>query len=808
MKWFFISPFSINVLSVAILLIFMIFFLLRIEKKSKATLYLVVSLIGVVFVFISFFVIFSTLNPLHATSAWWILHLMVFASIAMVQFAYHFPENLYPRESRIVMAICLLAAFVVYPYYINKTLVMEPEFIFEAYSYTFLETPEIGFVIGAEILWILVVFFRKAVFYSEYEYMGFMRRWSGKKDRPLTPNGIAHLLAKFPIACIMIFKARERHAVAIRHLFLIFISPIVLIIAVIMAYQGILSWEIFAHILGTGFMIIVFIFIVVYINNSSEPSTFMVKLVGISLGALLMAIGLGANIAMLIKDDAYEKWRLIETGQCKRAVTQDDLSTLPEDVVYILARPVNEKTRLKHYEKIFTRDPNFVAPRVVDDNLSQARSSENQKVSTKISEIKRNYRKIDALNAKAYYIYYNFSSDGSVYEVGFDYIDYRKGIHETGLKLIYIIIGAALFVSVVFPYFFKESLVKPLSALLNGVKKVNEGDLEVVVPVKVEDEIGYLSNSFNSMVQSIQDARKKLKSALDHQVKLTESYSYFVPKEFLQFLEKESVIDIKLGDNVQKEMSILFSDIRSFTRLSEKMSPQENFNFINNCLSRLGPVVRDNNGFIDKYIGDAVMALFPYRTEDAVKAAVDMQKVVGTYNQHRDKAGYEPIKIGIGVNTGIMMLGTIGEEKRMEGTVISDAVNLASRLEGLTKMYGASVLVSSKTMEGVENRSDFHYRFLDRVQVKGKKKWVEIYEIFDSDTPDLVEMKLKTKQDFENGIMLYQDRKFDEALDCFKKVLEINRLDKAAELYVKWCERIQRYGLPEGWEGITAMDQK
>ena len=182
MKWFFISPFSINVLSVAILLIFMLFFLLRIEERSKATLLLVVFLIGVVFVFVSFFVIFSTLNPLYATAAWWILHLMVFASIAMVQFAYHFPENIHPRESRIVMIICILAACVVYPYYINKTLGMAPEFIFEAYSYTFLETPEIGIVIGAEILWILIVFFRKAVFYSEYKYMGFMSRRSGNKE--------------------------------------------------------------------------------------------------------------------------------------------------------------------------------------------------------------------------------------------------------------------------------------------------------------------------------------------------------------------------------------------------------------------------------------------------------------------------------------------------------------------------------------------------------------------------------------------------------------------------------------------------
>jgi len=796
MKWFLISPFSINVLNVAILLIFMIFFLLRIERKSKATLLLIVFLIGVVFVFISFFVIFSALSPLYATTAWWIMHIMVFASIAMVQFAYHFPKNIHPRESKIVLVLCTISSCVAYPYYINKTLIMEPVFIFEAYSYVFLQTPEIGIVIGAEILWMLAIFFRKAAVFSEYPYTGFMRRWSGKPERLLSLNGIAHVFFRFPIACIRILKAKEKHAVAIRHLILIFISPVLLISAIVMAYQGLLSWAIVAHILGTGFMVVVFIFIIVYINNSSEPSTFMVKLVGISLGALLVALGLGASIAMMIKDDAYEKKHLIEVRECMRAVSQKDLSGLPEDIAYLLVRHTGQGPYSISFEKIFARDPEFTAPKIVEHRPG------------KLNERNRQYRKIEALNAKAYYIHYDFSVDGKIYEVGFDYIEYRKGIHETGLELVYIILGSVLFVLVVFPYFFQESLVKPLSVLLDGVKKVNEGNLEVVVSIKVEDEIGYLSNSFNSMVRSIQDARMKLKGALDHQVQLTESYSCFVPKEFLQFLEKESIIDIKLGDNIQKEMTILFSDIRSFTRLSEKMTPQENFNFINNCLSRIGPVVRNNNGFIDKYIGDAVMALFPHKIEDAIKAAVGMQRVVEIYNKHREKSGYEPIKIGIGINTGIMMLGTIGEEKRMEGTVISDAVNLASRLEGLTKIYGASIIVSNKTLEGLESRSDFNHRFLDRVQVKGKKKWVEIYEIFDSDGTDLVEMKLKTKQDFEHGIMLYQEQKFDEALDYFKQILKQNKRDKAAELYVKWCENSQKYGLPEGWEGVSAKDQQ
>ncbi|HYO06762.1 MAG TPA: adenylate/guanylate cyclase domain-containing protein, partial [Phototrophicaceae bacterium] len=164
--------------------------------------------------------------------------------------------------------------------------------------------------------------------------------------------------------------------------------------------------------------------------------------------------------------------------------------------------------------------------------------------------------------------------------------------------------------------------------------------------------------------------------------KIAAASARFVPREFLRFLKIESIVDARLGDSVQAEMTIMFADIRSFTSLSESMSPQQNFDFINSYLSRVGPVIRQYNGFIDKYIGDGIMALFPNRAEDAVQAAVEMQHQVKIYNLHRQNSGYQPIALGIGLHTGTLMLGTIGEAERMESTVISDAVNLASRVEG------------------------------------------------------------------------------------------------------------------------------
>jgi len=158
---------------------------------------------------------------------------------------------------------------------------------------------------------------------------------------------------------------------------------------------------------------------------------------------------------------------------------------------------------------------------------------------------------------------------------------------------------------------------------------------------------------------------------------LTHSYGRFVPHEFLDLLDKESILKVELGDQVQKEMTILFSDIRSFTTLSEGMTPKENFQFINNYLSQMGPLVRTHHGFIDKYIGDTVMALFDKSADDAVQASIAMLRLLEDYNNAQLKEGKASIKIGIGINTGMLMLGTVGEEDRMEGTVISDSVNIA-----------------------------------------------------------------------------------------------------------------------------------
>ncbi|MCU0545047.1 MAG: PAS domain S-box protein [Oscillatoriaceae cyanobacterium Prado104] len=290
--------------------------------------------------------------------------------------------------------------------------------------------------------------------------------------------------------------------------------------------------------------------------------------------------------------------------------------------------------------------------------------------------------------------------------------------------------------------------------------------------------------------------------------RLNQAFSRFVPRQFLQILDKKSIVDVQLGDQVQQEMSILFSDIRNFTALSETMTPTDNFKFINSFLSRMEPAIIENQGFIDKYIGDGIMALFGGRgsnldganlpldfvtrgsADDAVKAGIAMQKNLIEYNQHRFNSGYPPIKIGIGINTGTLMLGTVGGQNRMDGTVISDAVNLASRVEALTKYYGVSMLITHATFVDL-NEPVFAMRPIDRVQVKGKSTFVMVYEVFEADLPEVRDRKLATASIFLTALHQYMSGKFGEAAQLFAECLQSNPLDSVAQIYLQRCENQQ-----------------
>jgi signal transduction histidine kinase/class 3 adenylate cyclase/ActR/RegA family two-component response regulator len=286
------------------------------------------------------------------------------------------------------------------------------------------------------------------------------------------------------------------------------------------------------------------------------------------------------------------------------------------------------------------------------------------------------------------------------------------------------------------------------------------------------------------------------------------SYTRFVPFEFLNLLEKDSILDVRFGDQVQKVMTVMFADIRSFTELSELMTPEENFAFINSYLERVGPAIRACDGFVDKYIGDGIMALFPHKAEDAIAASIDMQKRISEYNEYRRDKQLVPIQVGIGMHTGSLILGTIGERERMDETVISDAVNLASRIEGLTKLYETPILVSEETLGYMENREQYVSRHLGKVQVKGKLEAVSVLEVMDGTLDSVMERKIETKEEFERGLEMYFSRDFAEASVCFNNLLKKNPDDKAAQIYRERSAQFIVKPPPAEWDGVEIVGHK
>lgn len=364
-----------------------------------------------------------------------------------------------------------------------------------------------------------------------------------------------------------------------------------------------------------------------------------------------------------------------------------------------------------------------------------------------------------------------------------------------------LIIAIALVTATLLSIFVGFQLTKGIRLLDSVVRRFALKEFDVRAPVVSKDEVGNLSKSFNNMAQTIDSYAKRLEALLT-------AYGRFVPHSFLGFLNKESVVDLRLGDHVQQEMTVLFSDIRSFTTLSESMTPKENFAFINAFLRRVGPIIRDHGGVIDKYIGDAVMALFAHSPADAVTAAIAMQRKVTEYNQERISFGRDPIAIGVGLHTGSLILGTVGEAERMNSTVISDAVNLASRLEGITKHYGVGIVLSGETLAPLAQSGNFKTRFLDKIRVKGKKEYVVIHEVFDADPDDVRKYKEETAAQWQQAIDLYFATRFAEAITIFNALSDRAPNDKPPLLYRERATRLLNDGVESDWTGVESMDSK
>jgi adenylate cyclase len=270
--------------------------------------------------------------------------------------------------------------------------------------------------------------------------------------------------------------------------------------------------------------------------------------------------------------------------------------------------------------------------------------------------------------------------------------------------------------------------------------------------------------------------------------------------------------DMALG-GVRQEVTILFSDIRSYTTLTEGADAHEVVEMLNEYFTYMVDCIFDNNGILDKFIGDAIMAVFgaPFsRPEEdpvnAVLAALDMRRQLAVYNEARRQAGQRPIDTGVGISSGEVVCGYIGSDKRMEYTAIGDGVNLASRLEGATKQYGAQVLISEYTRDRVGGR--FVTRELDHIRVKGKRKPVQIFEVLAEAGGPAAGLASRLLELHETAMDLYRRRRWSEALGAFTAGREAFPSDRVFGLYLERCQHFLQGPPPADWDGVWELKEK
>jgi class 3 adenylate cyclase len=284
--------------------------------------------------------------------------------------------------------------------------------------------------------------------------------------------------------------------------------------------------------------------------------------------------------------------------------------------------------------------------------------------------------------------------------------------------------GLSLLIGVIGALFLARQITGPIRRLEESASRMASGQLEVRSTVTSRDEIGHLSGAFNRMADNLERSFARLRGTLT-------SFERFVPRKFLSVVAPDGIEKIQVGNRATRTITILFSDIRGYTSISENSTAMEMFDLLNDYLPEMGAAIDAHGGFIDKYIGDAIMALFDDEATDAaVRAALAMRERLVLFNARRVASGRVPIDIGIGLHRGEVVMGAVGFATRIDSTVIGDPVNLASRVEGLTKMYGVGILVTEAVRAALSDPEAFQLEVVDAAaKVKGKDEAVVLYSV-------------------------------------------------------------------------------
>jgi len=376
-----------------------------------------------------------------------------------------------------------------------------------------------------------------------------------------------------------------------------------------------------------------------------------------------------------------------------------------------------------------------------------------------------------------------------------------------------LILGASALASILMLVVFSGYLTRPLRAVAAAMRGIiSSGDLSRRVSLAYRDETGDLGHAFNLMTGELEQAYGTIKGfaletaiARKREQKIRNIFQKYVPNEVIDmyFRNPESML---VGEN--RVLAVLFSDIRGFTAISESMKPDEIVESLNAYFGLMVDSVVSRDGIVDKYIGDCIMAFFGapvHHGDDAVRAvlsAFDMLENLVRFNAEQLKKGRPPFQVGIGINYGLVTVGNIGSEKKMDYTVIGDMVNLASRLESLTKVYHEPLLFSGSVYRSVGK--SLPCRRLDCVSVKGKSQSVDLFTA----------RKALNKDDEEawgihaSAIELFYRRDFEKAADLFSKVRAILPRDEISQIFFDRCRYLLHHPPPENWNGVVVLKEK
>lgn len=345
-----------------------------------------------------------------------------------------------------------------------------------------------------------------------------------------------------------------------------------------------------------------------------------------------------------------------------------------------------------------------------------------------------------------------------------------------------------------------DAVMERIHPLTYALDEVAHGARDVRLEEGGSSDFIEVSRHFNHMVQELQLAER-----------MERAFGTYVSAQVLEKIKAqhgEAAIPASL-----RHATVLFADIRGFTTLSEKLPPERVVDLLNRYFDRIVDVISSHEGYLDKFIGDAVVVVFngpidqPDHGERAVRCACSMIAAVEEMNEAGAFPEVGRIDLGIGVASGPMVCGNIGSAKQMEYTVIGDTVNLAARIEGMTKLYGTRVIISSATWELVEDQAR-EVRRLARVVAKGKKKSVMLIEVLDPLPTPMREAKLTTRACFETALEAFETGEMSAALAGYEAVLAQSPDDKAAQLGVEHARSYLDDGLPEAWDGAVRLESK